>query len=121
MVQILRVIALSSPSATAHSPAAAHSSAESAGHASRSHASEAAVALHARRTTVVITAEDTVLAGPTALLKARISEALLRRALPAINALWLAATASTITRKPAGHCAIAIRDAQPVFRIMHPR
>ena len=45
------------------------------------------VALHARHTAVVITAEDTVIASPAALLKTRISEALLRRDLAAIKAL----------------------------------
>ena len=56
--------------------------AESAERAPRSHAGEAVVALHARHPAVVITAEDTVIARPAALLKTRISEALLRRRPP---------------------------------------
>ena len=78
------------------------------------------VALHARHPTVVVTAEDTVIACPAALLETRISEAALRRALPAIQVLGRSAAERTIGRKPAGHLAIGIRHAEPVFRIMHP-
>ena len=52
------------------------------------------VALHARHATVVISAEDTVIARPAALLKTRISEALLRREFPAIKALGPASAES---------------------------
>jgi hypothetical protein len=66
IVQNLPVMMLSPPPATTvHPPAAAgahpSTAAKSAG-APRSHASEAAIALHARHPTVLIPAEDTVIA-----------------------------------------------------------
>ena len=53
---------------------------------SRTHAGESAIALHARHPTIVITAEDAVLACPAALFKALISKVLLRRHLAAVRA-----------------------------------
>ena len=138
MVQSLLVIALSPPSATMPSTAtrpsttAESASAEStpAERAPGSHARESVVALHARHTAVVITSEGTVIARPAALLKTRISETLLRRHLAATKALapcaaesaGLAAADTAITGgpKPSGHCAIGIRNAESVFRIMIP-
>jgi len=107
------------------SAAAAHPSttAKSAG-ASRSHASEPAIALHARHPTVLIAAEDTVMACRAALFKTLISEALLRRERPAIRAAGHSAPGPpgrTVRRIPASDFAIGIRHAQTVLRIMHPR
>src|ERR1039457_3127111 len=121
MEQSLPVIVLSPPTATVptatvHPTAtAAHPSttAKSAS-ASRSHASEAAIALHARHPTVLIAAEDTVMACRAALFKTPISQALLRRARPAIRASGHSAAVPacrTVRRIPAGHLAIGIRNA----------
>ncbi len=104
-------------SATTTEPATAES-------ARPSDAGEAAVALHARRTTVVITAEDTMIIRVAALLKAFISETLLRRGLAAIKAPGPAAAKSAfaaIAREPVGHSTIAIWHAHAVSRIVCPR
>ena len=89
------------PAATVHPTAAA----KSAG-ASRSHASEAAIALHARHPTVLIAAEDTVIARRAALFETLISEALVRREHPAIRAAGRSAAkpaGRTVRRIPTGH------------------
>src|ERR1017187_2092713 len=117
---------LSPPTAaTAHPTAAAHASttAKSAD-AHPSHALETVFALHARHPAVLIPAECTVAARRAALLKALISEALLRRERPAIRTAGRSPAkpaCRTVRRIPAGHRAIGIRDAQPMLRIMHPR
>jgi hypothetical protein len=107
------------------STAAAHpSTTAKSADASRSHASEAAIALHARHPAVLIPAEDTVLSRRATLFKALISEALLRRERPAIRAAGHNAAgppARAVRPIPASHLAIGIRHAQPVLRIMHPR
>jgi hypothetical protein len=105
-----------------------------------SDAGEAAVALHARCTTIVITAEDTMTISVAALLKAFISETLLRSGPAAIRALGAAfggsafagpafagpafagpATLATITPVPIGHLAIAIGHAHAMCRVVRPR
>jgi hypothetical protein len=90
--------------------------AESTETAPRSHAGEAAVALHARRSTIVITAEDAVMAGPAALLKPRFPKRCWAK--PRLTRFRAAAL---LGAKPVGHLAIGIRHAEPVFRIMRPR
>jgi hypothetical protein len=80
--------------------------------------------LHTRHPTVLIPAEDTVIARRAALFKTLISEALLRRERPAIRAAGHSAAkpaGRTVRRKPAGHLAIGIRNAQSMLGIMHPR
>jgi len=77
------------------------------------------VALHARRSTVVISAEDAVIFGIAALLKPRISQA--RPAPPAIEIRRLASESPATGPKPAGDLTIGIRYAQPMFRVVRPR
>lgn len=121
-------------SATAHASAystSAHahtSSAETTAEgAARSHAAEAAVALGPRHAAIVVTTEDAVIAGPAALLKARVSEALFGAQRTAIGGLGpataepaAASANSPIAREAAGHLAIGVRHAKPVVWIVHP-
>src|ERR1019366_5881493 len=94
-----------STSATVHPATAAstHPTAKSAAAAS-SHAGEPAVALHARCTAVVNTAEGTVIVGVAALLKSGTSHTLLR--LSAIRESSPCAVGRTTPRLPVGHLAI---------------
>jgi hypothetical protein len=76
------------------------------------------IALHARHSAIVISAEDAVIVGIAALLKPWISQT--RSALTTIEIRRFASESAAGARESAGHLPIGIRYAEPMFRVMHP-
>src|SRR5580658_8415054 len=106
-IQNLVVIELSPPSA-----------AESAHGAPGSHAGEAVVALHARDSTIVISAKNAVMLVITAPLEALTSQA--RYACTAVKGR-LAPGPCSASGVPAGHFTVRIGHSKSVRRIVRPR